>query len=245
MNVVYQNILEAASTGEKLLAVLIDPEKTTPHKVPFLFEKIKHAPVTHVFLGGSEVAKGKTDIMVKVIKENTNLPLVLFPGSENQISKDADALLFLSLLSGRNPEYLIGKHVQSIPILRKTSLEIIPTAYLLIDGGKRTSVQRVSKTQPIKSTSVNEIVYTALAGQFLGMKLIYLEAGSGALQSVPQQVVREVKKNTGLPLIVGGGIRTVAGITSVYRAGADMVVIGTAFENDPHFFNQLKTVRSL
>ncbi|WP_340067125.1 geranylgeranylglyceryl/heptaprenylglyceryl phosphate synthase [Ascidiimonas aurantiaca] len=244
MNAVYENILEAVSAGEKLLAVLIDPEKTTPHQVPFLFENIQHTPVTHVFLGGSEVEKGKTDILVKVLKENTNLPVVLFPGCENQISENADALLFLSLLSGRNPEYLIGKQVQSVPRLHKTRLEIIPTAYLLIDGGKKTSVQRVSKTEPIKPSSVDEIVHTALAGQFLGMKLIYLEAGSGALQSVPQQVVREVKKNTNLPLIVGGGIRTVTGITSAYRAGADIVVIGTAFENNPHFFNQLKTVRS-
>ena len=170
----------------------------------------------------------------------TDLPIVLFPGDVTQISKDADAILFLSLLSGRNPDYLIDKQVQAVPLLEKTQLEVISTGYILIESGKTTAVQRVTNTLPLNRTDVDAITNTAKAGELLGKKLIYLEAGSGATYEVPAEVISSVKNKIDIPLIVGGGIRTKTQIENAFIAGADMVVIGTAFEEDQQFFEQLK-----
>ena len=170
----------------------------------------------------------------------TDLPIVLFPGDVTQISKDADAILFLSLLSGRNPDYLIDKQVQAVPLLEKTQLEVISTGYILIESGKTTAVQRVTNTLPLNRTDVDAITNTAKAGELLGKKLIYLEAGSGATYEVPAEVISSVKNKIDIPLIVGGGIRTKRQIENAFIAGADLVVIGTAFEEDQQFFEQLK-----
>ncbi|MGL2987430.1 geranylgeranylglyceryl/heptaprenylglyceryl phosphate synthase [Flavobacterium sp. RSSA_27] len=236
MKNIYQDILLAKKEKRKLLAILLDPDKISLKEVPLLIDKIITSPATHVFIGGSHVTHNIIDELILLIKSSCELPIVLFPGNPSQISIHADGILFLSLLSGRNPDFLIEHQVKAAPILKKTDLEIIPTSYLLIESGNETAVARVSKTTPISRIDVEEVCNTAMAGEMLGHKLIYLEAGSGAKQSVPLEMIREVAKNTTIPLIVGGGITSLLGIQNAYEAGADVVVIGTAFENDLNFF---------
>jgi phosphoglycerol geranylgeranyltransferase len=240
MKNLYQNISTSRKTTERLLAVLIDPDKMKIDNVSSFIAKVNASIATHIFVGGSEVGNGITDFLVQEIKKHTSLPIVLFPGDIIQITDKADALLFLSLISGRNPDYLIGKHVEAVSKLNSTELEILPTGYILIENGKQTSVERVSKTQPLRRTDHKTIVHTAKAGEFLGMKLIYLEAGSGATHPIEPEIIEKVKKELNIPLIVGGGIRSKVALDLAYNAGADLVVIGTAFENDENFFNQLK-----
>ncbi|UAB76730.1 geranylgeranylglyceryl/heptaprenylglyceryl phosphate synthase [Mesoflavibacter sp. SCSIO 43206] len=237
---IYNHILQAKNDGNKLLAVLIDPDKFQLKNALQFIDKVNKSLITHVFIGGSEVGQNVTQQLVEVIKMLTDLPIVLFPGDVTQISKDADAILFLSLLSGRNPDYLIDKQVQAVPLLEKTQLEVISTGYILIESGKTTAVQRVTNTLPLNRTDVDVITNTAKAGELLGKKLIYLEAGSGATYEVPAEVISSVKNKIDIPLIVGGGIRTKTQIENAFIAGADMVVIGTAFEEDQQFFEQLK-----
>lgn len=237
---IYNHILQAKYDGNKLLAVLIDPDKFQLKNALQFIDKVNNSVITHVFIGGSEVGQNVTQALVEVIKMLTDLPIVLFPGDVTQISKDADAILFLCLLSGRNPDYLIDKQVQAVPLLEKTQLEVISTGYILIESGKTTAVQRVTKTLPLNRTDLDAITNTAKAGELLGKKLIYLEAGSGATYEVPAEVISSVKNKIDIPLIVGGGIRTKTQIENAFISGADMVVIGTAFEEDQQFFEQLK-----
>lgn len=237
MQNLFQHILQAKNDNRKLLAVLIDPEKVSIEKVSILSDKIKASPATHIFVGGSTFSGTHLDELIALLKNEIQLPILIFPGHPSQISNEADGILFLSLLSGRNPEYLIEHHINSVEALEKSNLEIIPTGYLLIDGGKETAVQRVSQTQPIENNNIELAYKTAKAGEFLGKKLIYLEAGSGANQHVSLDMIRFVSQNIHIPLIVGGGIRSMQTIQEVYEAGADLVVIGTAFENDSNFFS--------
>ena len=237
---IYQNILSAKQEGKKLLAVLIDPEKIELENISSFFEKVHQSITTHIFVGGSTDIDNQTENVVAAIKRTTNLPVILFPGDVSQISKKADGILFLSLLSGRNPEYLIEQQVKAAPILKNSNLEILPTGYILIDGEKDTATQRVSNTKPIAQENSELILNTALAGQFSGKKLIYLEAGSGATKVVCQEIIKEVSDNLSIPLIVGGGIRSKKQLKNAFNAGADLVVIGTAFENDETFFEDLK-----
>jgi len=237
---IYQNILESKKEGKKLLAVLIDPEKMPLQNIPSFFKKVASSIATHIFVGGSTDINNQTEKVVAAIKNNTQLPVVLFPGDVRQITNKADGLLFLSLLSGRNPEYLIEQQIKSVPFVKDTHLEIIPTGYILIDGGKETAVQKVSKTTPIDQDNTTLILNTALAGQFSGKKLIYLEAGSGATMPVAEKIISLVSKNLIIPLIVGGGIRSKKQLEAAFSTGADLVVIGTAFENDETFFEDLK-----
>jgi len=226
--------------GKKQLAVLIDPDKFLVKKTADFIEKVNNSRATHIFVGGSIVDDMVTDILVEEIKKYSTLPVVLFPGDVTQITKKADALLFLSLISGRNPEYLIDKHINAISKLKDSNLEVISTGYILIESGKETAVQRVTNTLPIPRNAVQNIVNTAKAGELLGMKLIYLEAGSGASYPVSEHIISKVKKEINIPLIVGGGIRTLEQLKNAYQWGADLVVIGTAFEEDELFFDALK-----
>ena len=237
---IYQNIVTAMKNGQKLLAVLIDPDKLTAAKAPEFVKKINRSVATHIFVGGSTVAENITETLVRTLKAHTELPVVIFPGDISQITDHADSILFLSLISGRNPEYLIGKHVASISTLKQTTLEVIPTGYILVENGKETAVQRVTHTIPMSRDHTQAIVDTAIAGELLGMKLVYLEAGSGAIHPVTPNIISDVKEELNIPLIVGGGIRTKAQLEKAYTSGADMVVIGTAFEDDETFFNELK-----
>jgi phosphoglycerol geranylgeranyltransferase len=240
MNSIYQNILLAKKESKKLLAVLIDPEKMEVENIPLFFEKMHQSIATHIFVGGSTDKNNQTETIVSAIKESTSLPLLLFPGDTNQITNIADGILFLSLLSGRNPEYLIEQQIKAVLILKQTNLEILPTGYILIDGGKETAVQKVSNTKPIAQNNIDLILNTSLAGEFTGKKLIYLEAGSGATVPVGANIIKKCESQLNIPLIVGGGIQTKKQLETAFNAGADIVVIGTAFEKDISFFNQLK-----
>ena len=236
MTTIYQEIISAKINKRKLLALLIDPEKTQLSTIKTLCLSIKKTPATHIFVGGSTFNGHNLDAIIHEIKKHCNLPILLFPGDYKQISNEANAILFLSLLSGRNPDYLIEHQIKAVSILEKTKLEIIPTAYILIESGTVTAVERVSKTKPLKTDDIETICKTAKAGEFLGNKLVYLEAGSGAKNTIPLEVITAVSKRISIPLIVGGGIRSLANIEKTFRAGADIVVIGTAFENDNTFF---------
>lgn len=240
MNSIYQNIITSISNSEKLLAVLIDPDKMKREHVSNFIAKVNKSIATHIFVGGSEVDEDLTEILVLEIKKHTDLPVVLFPGDVIQITGKADGILFLSLISGRNPDYLIGKHVDAVSRLKHTNLDVLPTGYILIENGKQTSVERVSQTKPLKRGNISSIINTAKAGELLGMKLIYLEAGSGATHAIEPEIIKKVKEELSIPLIVGGGIRSSLQLESVYNTGADMVVIGTAFEEDESFFNEIK-----
>nr|WP_299669697.1 geranylgeranylglyceryl/heptaprenylglyceryl phosphate synthase [uncultured Polaribacter sp.] len=237
---IYQNILHSKQKGEKLLAILIDPEKINLDNIPSFFEKVHQSITTHIFVGGSTDVNNETEKVVSSIKKATYLPVILFPGDVSHITNKADGILFLSLISGRNPEYLIEQQIKATPILQKNDLEILPTGYILIDGKKETATQRVSNTKPIPQENSDLILNTALAGQFSGKKLIYLEAGSGATVPVEASIITLVKNNLSTPLIVGGGIRSKKQLDTAFHAGADIVVIGTAFEEDEDFFDDLK-----
>lgn len=238
MKNLYSQILQSKLENEKLLAILLDPDKINLKNVETLIEKINQSPATHIFIGGSLVESNILDELIIKVKQNCNLPVVLFPGNPSQISGQADGILFLSLISGRNPDFLIEHQVQAVPILKKTQLEIISTGYILIESGTKTAVERVSKTKPLDRNNIEYAVQTAQAGELLGNKLIYLEAGSGAKQAVPLEMIQKVAQNIKIPLLVGGGIVDLLGIQKAYDSGADLVVIGTAFENNIDFFNQ-------
>ncbi|MFQ3296253.1 MAG: phosphoglycerol geranylgeranyltransferase [Polaribacter sp.] len=237
---IYKNILLAKKEGKKLLAVLIDPEKITIESIPSFFEKVHQSITTHIFVGGSTDKNNQTAKVVLEVKRVTKLPVILFPGDVSQISNKADGILFLSLISGRNPKYLIEQQIKAAPILKKLNLEILPTGYLLIDGQKETATQKISDTKPIAQENLTLILNTALAGEFSGKKLIYLEAGSGARVPVDESIITLLESNLKIPLLVGGGIRSKKQLENAFNAGADLVVIGTAFENDESFFDALK-----
>ncbi|SRX73287.1 phosphoglycerol geranylgeranyltransferase [Aequorivita antarctica] len=226
----YRSFLESVAEKEKQLAILIDPDKFVISEIKSFLNKTPKK-TTHLFVGGSSVAHGKTEETVKALKAETKLPIFLFPGDYSQITSFADALLFLTLLSGRNAEYLVGQQIKSISKLKNSNLEIISTGYILIDGGNDSAVSKVTKTEPLSQKNIEVIVHTALAGQFMGAKLIYLEAGSGAKFPVKTEIISEVKKTINIPLIVGGGIKTESQKQAAYNAGADMVVMGTVFED--------------
>ncbi|WP_418264696.1 geranylgeranylglyceryl/heptaprenylglyceryl phosphate synthase [Flavobacterium faecale] len=236
---IYRDILQCKTNNIKLLAILLDPDKIEWENLSSLCDKINQSPATHILIGGSVVTSTRIDELIIRLKEKINLPVVLFPGNPSQISKEADGILFLSLLSGRNPDFLIGHQVTAAPVLRQSQLEIISTGYILIESGTETAVERVSQTEPMHRSNHDKVLATALAGEMLGNQLMYLEAGSGAKQTVPIEMVQLISHNLEIPLVVGGGITSLNKVTEMYKAGADMVVIGTAFENDNLFFEKL------
>ena len=236
----YQDILSSISKKEKLLAVLIDPDKMELGNLPSFMTKLNLSKATHVFLGGSTDKNQKTNVLAQKLKQLTSLPVFIFPGDVSQLTSYADGLLFLSLVSGRNPDYLIGKQIEAVSVLRTMQLEIIPTGYLLIENGKETAVERVTQTQPLRKKNIQAIVDTAKASELLGMKCVYLEAGSGAMEPINSEIIRAVKSELQIPLIVGGGIKTKNQLDNAYASGADLVVIGTAFEDNEAFFEDLK-----
>lgn len=213
----------------KSLAILIDPDNIEVNEISKVLAKIPNH-TNYIFVGGSCVEDGKTHETVNALRVITTLPIIIFPGDVNQITPNADALLFLSLMSGDNPEYLIHQQVKAVKHLKQTNLEIIPTAYILIDGGKTCTTERVTNTKAIPQTEINKIVDIALAAQYSGKVLIYLEAGSGALFPIKSEIIRRVKNAINLPIIVGGGIRTEQQKQMAYNAGADLVVMGTVYE---------------
>jgi len=240
MNLIYNKLLQAKNKGDKLLAVLLDPDKLKLIDIKTTIFKINENDIDFIFVGGSTVKNGITEKFIKEIKQHTEIPIVIFPGDYSQITNYADAILFLSLLSGRNPEYLIEQQLKSVPEIQRSNLEVIPTGYILIDGGIETAVQKVSNTLPILQDQEEKIVHTACAGMYLGKKIIYLEAGSGAILSVNPKIINAVKRKIDIPLIVGGGIRSQKQLKLAYDNGADLVVIGTAFEENNQFLTKIE-----
>ena len=221
--------------------VLIDPDKKNDKNIDKLVEKANQNVVDALFVGGSIMMDGLYHKRVERIKSISEIPVILFPGGVNQINKHYDAMLFMSLLSGRNSHYLIGEQVIAAPIVKDYEIETIPTGYLLIDGGSPTSVEVVSGTNPLPSNRPDIIVSHALAAQFLGMELIYLEAGSGALNEVPEDVVKKVADEISIGLIVGGGIRTPEDANSIVNSGASFVVIGSAIEKSAELMKEFSS----
>lgn len=230
MQAIYNIITTAVANKQRLFAVLIDPEKCVGKTLDAVIKEVNQAQPDFIFVGGSQLQNSVEETVTR-IKLLTNIPVILFPGNAFQLTNNADALLLLSLISGRNAEWLIGQHVKAAKSIRESGLETISTGYILIDGGNKTSVERVSETEPIKSDATDEVISTAIAGELLGNKLIYLEAGSGAKNPVPPALIKSVKNNITIPLIVGGGLTSVEAIENAYKAGADIVVVGNYFES--------------
>lgn len=229
-NIIYDSFAGKKNKGEKSFAVLIDPDKVRPDKLDLLLSHCMDAGVDYLFLGGSLVITDHLDDCVRQIKKNTDIPVVLFPGHPTQLSRLADALLYLSLISGRNPELLIGQHVISAPAVRQSGLEVIPTGYMVIDGGAPTTVSYISNASPIPADKDDIAMCTAMAGEMLGKKLIYMDAGSGAKKPVPESMIRRVATHISVPLVIGGGITDPELAYLDCKAGADVIVVGNAIE---------------
>lgn len=236
---IYPDLLTAKQSGVKKLAVLIDPDKVRLGNLDYLLKMAMENRVNYFFIGGSLIVNNMLDYCIEIIAKTCHIPIILFPGSTFQLSDKADALLFLSLISGRNPELLIGNHVISAPFLKNSSLEIISTGYILIDGGVETTVSYISNTKPIPANKTDIAVCTAIAGEMLGLKMIYLDAGSGAMNSVNESMIEQVSSTIDIPLIVGGGIRTPEQAWAKVKAGADLLVIGNALEKDPSLLHEI------
>lgn len=227
---IYQQIIESRGK-EKLFALLLDPDKCDAKHLNKLLGVVFECNVSMLLVGGSLVNSDVNEF-IKEIKNGSQLPVVLFPGNAIQFANGTDAILLLSLISGRNPDFLIGNHVIVSSSIKRSGIEVIPTGYILIDGGIQTSVQYMSNTMPIPASKIDIAVATALAGEQLGLKLIYLEAGSGAKEPVPTKMIEAIRREISIPIIVGGGLKTPDQVKAAWDAGADMVVVGNAMEND-------------
>jgi phosphoglycerol geranylgeranyltransferase len=240
MNSFYEKLKDRS---KKRFALLVDPDTYDDNSLEELIGFIKQDPPDLLLVGGS-ILFNPIDLTITTLKLGTHLPVFLFPGNVMQLSDQADGILFLSLISGRNSEFLIGNHVLAAPHLDSSGIEVIPTGYILIENGRSTSVEYMSNTRPIPARKPELAVATAMAGEMLGMKTIYLEAGSGADQSVRLEMVSAVRKKISLPLIVGGGINTIEKAEAIYRAGADMIVVGTVLENEPSMIREFCRLRN-
>jgi putative glycerol-1-phosphate prenyltransferase len=235
-------IIELFQQQKKQLAVLIDPDKLSDGQLVTTAKNAQKAGVDFFFVGGSLMTNDMLYQSVRTLKENSKIPVVLFPGNSYQIASNADAMLFLSLISGRNPDMLIGMHVLAAPYIKLSGLKTIPTGYMLIDSGKPTSVSYMSNSFPIPNDKNDIAACTAMAGEMLGLKAIFMDAGSGAGQTIPEKMISFVKGSISTPLIIGGGIRTSEKLHSVLEAGADIVVIGNRFEEDPNLIFEFAKV---
>ena len=224
------------NSSHKQLVVLIDPDKQNEHSLLHLIELAKNARVDFFFVGGSLLLE---NCFEETIKTNSKIPVIIFPGNSYQVSKQADAILFLSLISGRNAEYLIGQQVIAAPTIKEAQIETIPTGYILIDGGRTSTTSYITQTIPIPNDKADIAVATALAGEMLGMKLIYLEAGSGAKNCVNTKMISTVKKNISVPLLVGGGICSAEQAEEICQAGADVIVVGNILEKEPELLLEI------
>ncbi len=220
------------SHGNKI-AVLVDPDKPTDNTIIALAKDAQKAGVDFFFVGGSLLTNDNMDSCIKLLKTHSDIPVIIFPGNSLQLSKKADAFLFLSLISSRNPEMLIGRHVISAPYLKLAGLEVISTGYMLIDSGKPTTVSYMSNSLPIPADKNDIALCTAMAGEMLGMKMIFMDAGSGAYNAIPAEMIAAVKGSINVPLIIGGGLKTPEMAVNALKAGADIVVIGNSLEKNP------------
>lgn len=232
-------ILSRLSGDSKLLAILIDPDKCNHEQLAKLSNDANQGWIHLFLIGGSLLFKNQVKEIVDYLKQHCNIPVIIFPGNPSQIYDGADGLLLLSLISGRNADLLIGRHVEAAPSIKQSGLEVIPTGYILIDGGKATSVSYMSNTTPIPSDKADIAVATSLAGELLGLKAIYLEAGSGAKNPVSSEIISRVSNAVDIPIIVGGGIRSVEQVERAFESGANVVVIGTAVERDSELISMI------
>ena len=238
-NTLYQHFLKKKQQGKKSLAVLIDPDKVDSHKIEQLITLSVDAKVDYLLVGGSLIISSNLDECIQQIKSLCDIPVILFPGSPAQVSKYADALLYLSLVSGRNAELLIGQHVVSAPFVKKSGLEIMPTGYMLVDGGAPTTVSYISNATPLPSDKNEIALCTAMASEMLGMKLIYMDAGSGAKRPITESMIEMVSANIEVPLIVGGGITDPEKAYLNCKAGADVIVVGNSIEKNPLLIKEM------
>ena len=236
---IYHSLTERKRQNKKSFAVLVDPDKVNDSDVDQLVSLCAEAKVDYFFVGGSLVISNYLDECVQLIKKNCDIPVILFPGSPTQVSKYADALLYLSLISGRNPELLIGQHVVSAPVVRQSGLEIMPTGYMVIDGGAPTTVSYISNASPLPADKNEIAMCTAMAGEMLGMKLIYMDAGSGARRAISESMIEKVAGCIEVPLIIGGGITDPEKAYLNCKAGADIIVVGNAIEKDASLIKEI------
>lgn len=232
-NQIYTDLVKARQLGRKKLAVLIDPDKMRMGRLDQIINLSIHCKVDYFFIGGSLLVNSQLDQCLQMIRKQCSIPLILFPGNSYQLSYHADAILFLSLVSGRNPDLLIGQHVIAAPYLKLSQLEVLPTGYMLVEGGVGTTVLYMSNTSPIPANKSDIAVCTALAAEMLGLRLIFMDAGSGATKPIPSEMIASVRGAISIPLIVGGGIKSAEKVKENLEAGADVIVIGNAFEYDP------------
>lgn len=236
---IYHSLADHKKQNKKMFAILVDPDKVNDKQMSVLVSMAVAAEVDYFLVGGSLVISNYLDECVQMIKQHCSIPVILFPGSPSQISKYADALLYLSLISGRNPELLIGQHVVSAPVVRQSGLEIMPTGYMVIDGGAPTTVSYISNASPLPADKNEIAMCTAMAGEMLGMKLIYMDAGSGARKAITESMIEKVSSCINIPLIVGGGITDPEKAYLNCKAGADMIVVGNAIEKDPSLIRDM------
>ena len=239
MNRIYNSLVERKRHGKKSFAVLIDPDKVNDEKMQPLIDLAISARVDYFLVGGSLVISNYLDECVQFIKKSCQIPVILFPGSPSQISRFADSLLYLSLISGRNPELLIGQHVVSAPFVKQSGLEIMSTGYMVIDGGAPTTVSYISNASPLPSDKNEIAMCTAMAGEMLGMKLIYMDAGSGAKRPITESMIEQVARSITVPLIIGGGITEPEKAYLNCKAGADLIVVGNAIEKDENLIIEM------
>ena len=236
---IYNTLAAKKVQGKKSFAVLIDPDKVNKPMLDELVELSVAAKVDYLLVGGSLVISNHLDECVQQIKQNCSIPIILFPGSPSQVSKYADALLYLSLISGRNPELLIGQHVVSAPFVKQSGLEIMPTGYIVVDGGAPTTVSYISNASPVPADKNEIAMCTAMAGEMLGMKLIYMDSGSGAKRPITESMIKAVADQIEVPLIVGGGILQPEKAYLNCKAGADVIVVGNAIEKDASLIKEM------
>jgi phosphoglycerol geranylgeranyltransferase len=236
---IYHSLTERKQQGKKSFAVLIDPDKVNKTILDELIGLAHTAQVDYFFVGGSLVISNHLDECLQHIRQHSSIPLILFPGSPAQVSRHADALLYLSLISGRNPELLIGQHVVSAPFVKQSGLEIMPTGYIVVDGGAPTTVSYISNASPVPADKNEIAMCTAMAGEMLGMKLIYMDAGSGARRAISEEMINVVARQIEVPLIIGGGITTPEKAYLNCKAGADVIVVGNAIEKDPGLIQEM------
>lgn len=240
----YEDILRKCSANEKMFAVLVDPDKyDAPIDLAELIFNLKLAKPDIIFIGGSLVNNGNFELVVTELSHIKIAPVIIFPGNNKQISSNADAILLLSLISGRNPDFLIGQHVVSAFDIKNANLEVIPTGYMLIESGPTTSAEYMSNTQPIPYNKPDIARATALAGEQLGMKVIYMDGGSGAETPISTEMIKSVKQTTKLPLIIGGGIKSKEQALLAWSNGADIIVVGNAIENKPELAVELSVLK--
>lgn len=242
---ILKKILELKKIDKKQLAVLIDPDKLSAEELINLIGKVQKSPINYILIGGSLLSSDQMDNYIEIIKNNISIPVIIFPGSVHQISNKADGILFLSLISGRNPEFLIGSQVVAAPLLKRANIEVLSTGYVLVDSGVQTTASYISNTTPLPRNKADIAVATALASEMIGHKIIYLDGGSGAKFEVPKEMISSVKKNIEIPLIIGGGINSKEKLKTAFNAGADIVVIGTAIENNPEFLEDISEVMAM